>query len=80
MAVVRNLNGFVEGLNTYWVEQYDGAVAQLMPREGSGLTALTAAASKEALLEQFPHSRDEAYWIIDPMSGQPELTTMDFLD
>jgi hypothetical protein len=80
MAVVRNLNGFVEGLNTYWVESHGGAVAQLMPLAGSGLTPDTAAASKQALLEQFPHSRDSAYWIIDPMSGEPELTTMDFLD
>jgi hypothetical protein len=78
MAVVTNLNGLVEGLNTYWVEEHGGAVAQLMAREGSGLTESTVAESREALGAAFPHSTNGAYWIMDPLTGLAELTTVEF--
>lgn len=78
MAIVNNLNGLVEGLNTYWVEELGGAVAVLMPREGSGLTQDTAASSREALQAEFPQSPNGAYWIMDPMTGTAELSTVEF--
>lgn len=78
MAVVNNLNGLVEGLNTYWVEELGGAVAVLMPREGSGLTAQTAASSRLALQAEFPQSPNGAYWIYDPMTGIAELSQVEF--
>jgi hypothetical protein len=78
MAIVNNLNGLVEGLNTFWVEEHGGAQAVLMPREGSGLTLSTAAASRAALQAAFPHSSDGAYWIMDPLTGSAELTTVEF--
>ena len=78
MAIVNNLNGLVEGANTYWVEELGGAVAVLMPRAASGLTELTAAASRQQLRSDFPLSPDGNYWIIDPSSGSAELTTVEF--
>jgi len=78
MAVVNNLNGLVEGLNTYWVEELGGAVAKLMPMAGSGLTEDTVAESREALRAAFPNSSNGAYWIMDPLTGLAELTTVEF--
>jgi hypothetical protein len=78
MAVVSNLNGLVEGANTYWVEELEGAVAVLMPRAGSGLTAATAAGSRDQLKAEFPDSGTGNYWIMDPITGIAELTTVEF--
>jgi len=78
MAIVNNLNGLVEGANTYWVEELGGAMAVLMPRAASGLTLDTAASSREQLRSDFPLSPDGNYWIVDPSSGTPELTTVEF--
>lgn len=78
MAIVNNLNGLVEGLNTYWVEEHGGAVAVLMPCEGSGLTEATAAAGRDELRAAFPLSANGAYWITDPITGTAELTTVEF--
>ena len=78
MAIVNNLNGLVEGANTYWVEELGGAMAVLMPRAASGLTKGTAATSRQQLRSDFPLSSDGNYWIIDPSSGTAELTTVEF--
>jgi len=78
MAIVNNLNGLVEGVNTYWVEELGGALAVLMPRAGSGLTQDTAAGSRESLQAAFPQSPNGAYWIMDPMTGTAELSTVEF--
>jgi hypothetical protein len=78
MAIVNNLNGLIEGSNTYWVEELGGAMAVLMPRASSGLTVDTVAASREELRAAFPDSPNGAYWIMDPLTGLAELTTVEF--
>ena len=53
-------------------------MAKLMPVAGSGLTEDTVAESREALKAAFPDSANGAYWIMDPLTGTAELTTVEF--